>query len=108
LKDTRAFNAVYRRADATWHTPYFVLFYRKSDQKRVGFVAGKKVGKAVARNRAKRLLRAQFLLFVDRLEPGEYVWVAKPELLEKPFTSLTETVDHALHRIGALTRKKQR
>jgi ribonuclease P protein component len=43
----------------TWTHPLVVLRARANElgQSRVAFVASKKVGKAVARNRAKRLLR---------------------------------------------------
>jgi ribonuclease P protein component len=60
------------------------------------------VGKAVERNRAKRLMRALFLLYLDRIEPGEYVWVAKPALLEQDFARLDETARYALRRCGVL------
>lgn len=36
IKSTKAFNAVYRKADKTWHTPSFVLFYKKDSRQEVG------------------------------------------------------------------------
>jgi ribonuclease P protein component len=65
---------------------------------RVGIVAGKKVGKAVQRNRAKRLLRALMLARHDRLVAGEYVLVAKAAILDQSFDELLREFDRALRR----------
>jgi len=55
-----------------------VLFYfQKSDLKKVGFTATKKIGNAVIRNRAKRRLRALFVKHSPTLKDGSYVFVAK-------------------------------
>jgi ribonuclease P protein component len=103
IRDSRGFDAVYKRADTTWHTPYFVLFFRKeATTYRVGFVAGKKVGNAVKRNRAKRLLRALFLTQINSLPPGHYVFVAKQALVaHEDFSEITHTFVLALKRAGA-------
>ena len=68
----------------------------------MGFVAGKKVGNAVKRTRAKRLLRAHFLTQIDRLAPGQYVWVAKAPLPESDFAETAKAFLLALKRAGAL------
>jgi ribonuclease P protein component len=39
-------------------------------QSQIGFLAGRSVGSAVRRNRAKRLMRAAAHALADRLEPG--------------------------------------
>jgi ribonuclease P protein component len=78
-----------------------VIFYKEAPQKRVAFVASKKVGKAVARNRAKRILRALALEFIDRLSCGEYIFVAKPALLESDFMKLRSKMRTLLKK-GAL------
>lgn len=43
-------------------SPYVILYFRKNrcGQPRLGITAGKKVGNAVCRNRAKRLIRAAY------------------------------------------------
>jgi len=92
---------VYNHSSKTWHTPYFVLFYKKTDTYSVGFVASKKVGNAVHRNRAKRLLRAHFIENIDLLSKGSYVLVAKPALLDKSFTEVRKSYLHALKKCSA-------
>lgn len=76
---------VYRKADKTWHTPWFVLFYKQANDRKVGFVASKKVGNAVYRNRAKRLLRAHFISQADILKTGYYILVAKKPIFESDY-----------------------
>jgi len=94
---------VYKHSSRIWHTPYFVLFYQKSDVQKVGFVASKKIGNAVHRNRAKRLLRAHFIENIDLLSSGSYVLVAKPDLLSNSFLETKKSYLHALKKCSALT-----
>jgi len=94
---------VYKHSTKTWHTSYFVLFFKKSPKYNVGFVASKKIGNAVHRNRAKRLLRAHFIENIDLLSSGSYVLVAKPDLLKQNFLETKKTYLHALNKCSALT-----
>jgi ribonuclease P protein component len=94
---------VYKHSSKTWHTPYFVLFYKKSEEYKVGFVASKKIGNAVHRNRAKRLLRAHFIENIDLITSGSYVLVAKPDLLSQDFLETKKSYLHALKKCAALT-----
>ncbi len=65
---------------------------------RVGFTASKKIGNAVARNRAKRRLRAaasQLLPLLGR--PGhDYVLVARGTTVARPFPALLSDIITAL------------
>ena len=54
-----------------------LFYFQKSDLKKVGFTATKKIGNAVIRNRAKRRLRALFVKHSPTLKDGSYVFVAK-------------------------------
>jgi ribonuclease P protein component len=92
---------VYNHSSKTWHTPYFVLFYKKTDEYNVGFVASKKVGNAVHRNRAKRLLRAHFIENINLLLRGSYVMVAKPALIDEKFVEVRKSYLHALKKCSA-------
>ncbi len=69
---------------------------------RVGFTASKKVGNAVARNRARRRLRA---LAHEALRPAarpgwDYVLVARPEAtVSRDFAALTADLARALAKL---------
>jgi ribonuclease P protein component len=68
----------------------------------VGIVASKKVGNAIHRNRAKRLLRAHFLNSLDNLKTGRYILVAKPNLLTSEYNKTTHEIFKALKRLNTL------
>ena len=60
-----------------------VVYYAKNrlDANRVGFTVGKKVGGAVTRNRAKRLMRESFRLLEPGLAQGfDFVLVSRSRL----------------------------
>ncbi|MDH3666202.1 MAG: ribonuclease P protein component [Paracoccaceae bacterium] len=69
---------------------------------RVGFTCSKKVGKAVARNRAKRRLREVARVVLPRAgQPGwDYVLIGRSEVTaSRPFASLIGDLEAALDRI---------
>jgi ribonuclease P protein component len=64
---------------------------------RVGFVAGKKVGSSVQRNRAKRRLRAAAAQ--SRLESDTvYVLIADRGVLDAQFTRLVGWINHCVEK----------
>lgn len=70
----------------------------KPDGLRVGFTASRKVGNAVARNRAKRRLRAAAAALLPLLAKGgnDYVLVARRDTLTRPFAALLKDLEAAL------------
>ena len=70
---------------------------------RVGFTASRRVGKAVARNRARRRLRAAVdKVMPSRAQPGhDYVVIARRETLDRPFAKLVGDLESALDRVAA-------
>ena len=67
-----------------------------SEPGRVAFVASRKVGGAVARNRAKRRMRAA----LDRVQPNlqvDAVYSATTSVLSAPFSDLVCWMDEANH-----------
>jgi len=80
----------------------FVIFYNPKGENRVAFVAGKKVGNAVARNKAKRILRAHFVELSSQLNNGTYLFVAKSKLLECSYEVRNNSLRSALKKLNAL------
>jgi ribonuclease P protein component len=69
---------------------------------RVGFTATRKLGGAVARNRAKRRLRAVAAeVLAERGRPGtDYVLIARSGTAERLYAALVADLETALRRLG--------
>ncbi len=66
---------------------------------RFGFIAGKKVGNAVHRNRARRLIREAVRLRLPSLKPGwDLVWIARAGIADKKLEAVALAVDDLLRR----------
>jgi ribonuclease P protein component len=73
---------------------------------RLGVVTSKKVGGAVARNRARRLLRESFRLHQHDLpQPADFVLVARPSIAGKAFAEVERDFLRALSQARALALK---
>ena len=84
LKRRNDFQRVYRKGKSLANR-YFVLYVFESEELdgKVGFAAGKKLGCAVQRNRAKRLLRESYRLHSHELRQGiALLLVARRPLLD--------------------------
>lgn len=69
----------------------------KAKTNRIGFTVSKKIGKAVARNRARRLMYESFRLYEQQIKNGYYmVMVARSSILEADFNTIRNTVEKAL------------
>lgn len=70
---------------------------------RFAFVAGKGVGGAVQRNRAKRRLRGAVQSLLPRIEPGwDIVVIARAPLLTADWPAVIDTGLRLLRRAGAI------
>ncbi len=82
-----------------------VIYYSKNKLgfNRVGFTVGKKVGGAVTRNRAKRLMRESFRLLEPRLVQGfDFVLVSRGRLPHLKRQAVDASLSHLLGSVGLL------
>lgn len=89
----------------SWRHPLAVLLVTKSDQdvSRFAFTASRGVGKAVARNRAKRLLREAVRLHLGQVEAGwDCVFVARAATARASFADVETAVLSLLMRAHLL------
>lgn len=90
---------------------HVVVYYAKNRQgnSRVGFTVGKKVGGAVQRNRAKRLMRESYRLLEPRLKPGyDIVLVARAHLPTMRCPKVMQALEGQLNSAGLLHKQPPR
>jgi ribonuclease P protein component len=110
LKQRRDFLAAARAR--RWAADAFMLQARdRRDDAgaRVGFTCSKKVGNAVARNRAKRRLRAAAALVLPRVaRPGwDYVLIGRAETTaSRPFAEMLADLERGVEKIHAPRKPK--
>ena len=104
LKENRDFRRAYHRGKV-FVTPFAVVYVNKNrtGDTRLGITAGKKVGKAVKRNRAKRVITAAYRALLPQIKNGlDLVIVARTRILNVKSTDFTTSLQKALTDAGAL------
>lgn len=100
LKRSGQFERV-RREGRTWAGGLMVLNAATNGQDavRCGFIAGKKVGGAVERNRARRLLREALRARLPRIKPGfDLVLIARAPIVQVKLDAVGKELDDLLLR----------
>lgn len=108
LRDGARFRQV-REEGRSWAHPLLVLCILSNDlpYSRFGFTASRRVGKAVARNRARRLMREAARLHLQYIEVGwDLVFVARAPIAEASYQEVA-TACATLLRRARLWRQEQ-
>ena len=95
-----------RRTGKSYAHPFVVLVVQASEapRVRVGVTAGRSVGGAVQRNRAKRLLREAMRPLLPILLPGwDLILIARPALLSKSLQDIRQVLTSLLRRAQAIS-----
>jgi ribonuclease P protein component len=95
-----------RRDGKSYAHPLVVLIVQNNDQPRVrvGVAAGKTVGTAVYRNRAKRLLREVMRTLVPNIASGrDLILIARPALVSATLEETRSALLNLLQRAKILT-----
>ncbi|MBM3152538.1 MAG: ribonuclease P protein component [Chloroflexi bacterium] len=94
-----------RRAGKSYAHPLLVLYATVSGREgvRVGVSAGRTVGSAISRNRAKRVLRAAASALLPQVHPGnDLLLIARSPLAAADFDQAHQALSKLLSRAGIL------
>ena len=108
LRKSAQFERV-RKEGRTWGSGLLVLNAAPNAEGvvRCGFITGKKIGKAVERNRAKRLIREAIRLRLPHVTPGyDLVWIARAPIAGATLWDVLAAVDNLLKRSRTLATRE--
>lgn len=95
-----------RECGRTQRHPLIILSYAENnlEHNRYGFIAGRRLGKAVKRNRARRLMREAVRCCHPNLHPGyDIVLIARTAIVGQPFEAVDAAVTNLLARAQLFT-----
>ncbi|MDR2163588.1 MAG: ribonuclease P protein component [Clostridiales Family XIII bacterium] len=98
LRDKRDFDRLYRKG-AKVHGRYFVIIFARNGRSynRRAFLASKKVGNAVARNRARRLMKEAHRSLASRVKIGyDLLFIARNTIAGAGCPEVTRTMKASL------------
>ncbi len=96
-----------RRNGKSYAHPLVILIVDRNhlDRSRFGVTTTRTLNSAVARNRAKRRLRESLRPRLASVGSGwDCVWVARPGLVDAPWSDVLSAVEGLLDRSGVITR----
>ena len=104
LRKKSDFSAMYKKGKSIGDK-YVVLFYRtnKLGYNRTGFLASKKVGNSVKRNKAKRLMKESYKALSDKIPQGyDFIIIARNTICGKKCADVQSSMYNAFKRTGVL------
>ena len=106
LRDPRDFKAVYNKGKSKADR-YVVVFYRPNGRNynRICFLASKKVGNAVNRNRARRLMKESFRLMEDVKTGFDIIFIARNTIPGRKMDEVKRSMENAAKKAGLLNRE---
>lgn len=100
LRGSKNFSAVYKKGKSVGDR-YVVIFYKKNGlpYNRTAFLASKKVGNAVARNRARRLMKESVRQMAPIKETGyDIIFIARNTANEQKCADVKKSIEAAIKR----------
>lgn len=99
IRNTKIFQEVIREGMRCGGR-YLMLYYQESDQRQVGFAVPKRLGKAVRRNRVKRLMRETYRMHRNELGRFRVVILAKEEAKDARLGDLEKDIERFIRDVG--------
>ena len=104
LRKKSDFSKIYNKGKSVGDR-YVVLFYKKNNlqSNRIAFLASKKVGNSVRRNRARRLMKESFrLLDIDFPLGYDFIIIARNTICNRKCADVQESLRSAFRRAGVI------
>ena len=107
IKKTKDFSLIYNKSKKM-HTKYAIIFIKENinNEQRFGFVASKKTGNAVQRNRIKRIFKEFVKTHKDKFKKNtDYIFVGKSILKENIKTLKYKDIEKDISKVIKWWRK---
>ena len=101
IKKTKDFSLIYNKSKKM-HTKYAIIFIKENinNEQRFGFVASKKTGNAVQRNRIKRIFKEFVKTHKDKFKKNtDYIFVGKSILKENIKTLKYKDIEKDINKV---------
>ncbi len=102
------FSSIYKKGKSIGES-YTVLFYKKNglSYNRIAFLASKKVGNSVKRNRARRLMRENYRFLKDDIRQGyDLIFIARKTINGKKSYDVKKSMEDSVSR-ARLSKSKE-
>lgn len=107
LRRKKDFSTIYQKGKSIG-TKYVVLFYKRNQlpYNRTAFLASKKVGNAVTRNRARRLLKESYRQVEEKMTQGyDLIFIARTTIVDVKCKDVKKAMDFAIAKSGILRKR---
>jgi len=108
LRRKNDFSTIYNKGKSVGER-YVVLFLKKNglDYNRTAFLASKKVGNSVSRNRARRLMKESYREIGERLATGyDLIFIARKTICDMKCADVKKSMEVAIKKAGLFERKQ--
>ncbi|AFM43552.1 RNase P protein component [Desulfosporosinus acidiphilus SJ4] len=102
LRKKSGFKEIFERGK-NFSVKYAAIYIFRGKHQRFGFIASKKVGNSVQRNRAKRLLREVVRLHISQIKPDlQIIFIARTKIKGVSFAEVETSIMLMLKKANAL------
>lgn len=104
LRRNGDFSSIYKKGKSVGDR-FVVVFYRKNNlpYNRIAFLASKKVGNSVTRNRARRLMKESYRTIHEQLAIGyDIIFIARKTIINSKYADVKKSIEAATRRAGIL------
>ena len=103
LKKNKEFRYVYKRGTSYASGSMILICIKNKQGPRFGFSVNKKLGKAVRRNRVKRLMREAASFYLPQIRADQsYHFIARTRIVGMPLCEIRRDMGALLQRAGLL------